>query len=80
MNHCHQLLSGFLANGHLPRVSRQTHLSAKDKGDNEMIPGSVQRSLGVYLTTRENPGKPQIGDGRRRLFNQSCLNGVNTFK
>ena len=31
----HQLLFGFLTIGLLPRVSR---LSAKDKGDNEMIP------------------------------------------
>ena len=27
---CHQLLSGLLADGHLPRVSRQSCLSAKD--------------------------------------------------
>ena len=30
---CHQLLSGFLANGHLPRMSC---LSANDKEDNEV--------------------------------------------
>jgi hypothetical protein len=34
---CHQLLSGFLLNGHLPRVSRQSRLSANDNGDNEMM-------------------------------------------
>jgi hypothetical protein len=33
-----QLLFGFLANGHLPRVSCQLRLSANDKNDNE-IPG-----------------------------------------
>ena len=31
----YQLLSGFLANGHLPRVTFQSRLSANDKGDNE---------------------------------------------
>ena len=36
---CHQLLSGFLAIDQLIRVSRQSHLSANDKGDNEIIPG-----------------------------------------
>ena len=36
---CHQLLSGFLVKGYLLRVSRQSCLSASDKGDNEMIPG-----------------------------------------
>jgi hypothetical protein len=41
---CHQLLSGFLANDLLPRVSRQ---SPKYNGDNEMIPGSVHTSPGI---------------------------------
>ena len=43
---CHQLLSGFLAKGHLLRVSRQP---ANDKGDNEMTPWTVHRSPGIYL-------------------------------
>ena len=60
---CHQLLSGFLVNGHLPRVSCQSCLSANDKGDNEMILGPVQRSPGIYLTADENPGKSQLGEG-----------------
>ena len=34
---CHQLLSGCLANGYLPRVSRHLRLSANDTDDNEMI-------------------------------------------
>ena len=34
LRQCHQLLSGLLANGHLPRVLR---LSTNDKDDNEMI-------------------------------------------
>ena len=41
---CHQLLSGFLANGHLPRVSLQSCLSANDKSDNGLKPGAVHRS------------------------------------
>jgi hypothetical protein len=60
---CHHLLSGFLANGYLPRVSCQSRLSANDKGD-EMTPGAVRRSHGIYLTTEENLGKPQLGDRR----------------
>ena len=51
---CHQLLSRFLANGQLPRVSRQSRISANDKSDNEMIPRAVQRSPGIYLTAEEN--------------------------
>ena len=54
----HLPLSGFLANDHLPRMSRH---SANDKGNNEMIPGSVHRSTGIDLITEENPGKPQLG-------------------
>ena len=50
-----------LANGHLPRVSRQ---SANDKGDNEMIPEAVHRSHGIYHIAEESPRKPQLG-GRR---------------
>ena len=51
---CHELLSGFLANGPVPRVSR---MSANDKGDNDMIPRTVHRSPGIYLVpdeTQEN--------------------------
>ena len=46
---CHQLLPGFLAKGHLPRVSchsRQSRQFAKDKGD-EMILEAVHRSPGI---------------------------------
>ena len=59
---CHQLLSGFLANGHLPRVSRQSCLLTNDKSENEMIPGAVHIFPGIYLTAGENLGKPQLGD------------------
>jgi hypothetical protein len=40
------------------------------KGDNEIIPGAVHRSLGIYLIADETPRKPQLGD-RRRLCDQS---------
>ena len=36
-----------------------------------MIPWAVQTFLGIYLTAEENPGKPQLGDGRRSLCDQS---------
>ena len=39
---------GFLANDYLSRVSRQSRLS-NEKGDNEMTPGVVCRSYGIYL-------------------------------
>ena len=55
-------MSGLLANGHLPRVSRQSLLSANDKVDNEMILGAVHRSPVIRLTFEENPRKPQLGD------------------
>ena len=57
---CHQLISEFLAKGHLPRMCHQSRLRANDKGDNEKIPGAVHRSPGIYLTAEENPGKPQL--------------------
>ena len=47
---CHQLLSGFLVEGYLPRVSL---LSAKGNGNIEIIPGAVHRSLGIYLIAKE---------------------------
>ena len=49
----------------------QSRRSTINKGDNEMIPGAVQRSPGIYLTAEEKPGKPQLGDSRRRLCDQS---------
>ena len=39
---CHQLLFGFLAIGHLSVRS-----VANDRGDNEMMPGTVHRSPGI---------------------------------
>ena len=55
---CHQLLSGFLAKGHVTSVAS----IANDKSDNEMTPGAVHRFSGICLTAEENPGKPQLGE------------------
>ena len=51
----HQLLSGFVASDNLPRLSRQSRLSANDKGDNEMIPGTVHSLLAFALQLRKTP-------------------------
>ena len=37
---------------------------ANDKGDNEMILGAEHRSPGIWLTAKENPRNPQLGDVR----------------
>ena len=52
---CHQLLSEFLAKGHLPRVSRQSRLSANVKGDNELILGLDTDLLEFALRLRKTP-------------------------
>ena len=41
---CHQLLSGFLSNDHLPRMRHQSRLSANDESDSEKILEAVHRS------------------------------------
>ena len=56
-----KLVRGSLTNGHSPRVSRQSRQSANDNGD-KMIPGAVQRYLGICLTTGGYPEKSQLGD------------------
>ena len=61
---CHQLLSGFLA----PSVASVTSV-ANDKGDDEMIPGAVHRSPGIYLTAEKSPRIPHLGD---RLMKKLC--------
>ena len=58
----HQLLFGFLAKGHLSQVPRQSRISANNKGDNEIIQGTVQKSPGIYLAANKSLGKPQLGD------------------
>ena len=42
---------------------------ANDKGDNEMILGTVRRSHGTCLTAKENLLKPQLGN---RLTKGHC--------
>ena len=56
---CHQLLSRFLANAHLPQVSHQL---SNDKGYNKVEPGAVHLSLGIYLTAEENLRKSLLED------------------
>ena len=74
---CHQLLSVFLAKGHLIRISRQSRRLPKDKAKNQIIPGAVHRSPGIYLTTEENSGKPQLGDSLRKAMRSVIVsNGV----
>ena len=51
----HQLMYGFLAKGHLSRVSRKSRLQANDKGDNEMIPGLCTDFLEFTLQLRKTP-------------------------
>jgi hypothetical protein len=45
-----------------PSVTSVTSV-ANDKGDNEMIPGAVHRSPGIYLTAEEKPGKLSAEEG-----------------
>jgi hypothetical protein len=40
-----------------------SRLPANDRGE-ETIPEAMHRSIGIYLTAEENPGKPQLGDSR----------------
>ena len=45
---------------------------ANDKGNNEMIPGAVHRSPGIFLKTAENPVKHHVGDRLMKgLYEQS---------
>ena len=39
----------------LPRVLRQSRMSANDKGDNELILGAVHRSPDICPTVEETP-------------------------
>ena len=54
---CHPLLSGFLTNDHLLRVSHQSRLS----GDNEIKTMVVHRSATIYFMGEKNLGKAQLG-------------------
>ena len=61
-------LSGFLAKAHLSLVTSVSHLSVNDKGDNEIIPGDVQKSPGICLNAGKNPGKPQLRDSLMKIL------------
>jgi hypothetical protein len=51
-----------------PSVASLTSV-ANDKGDNEMVLGTVHRYPGICLTAEVNPRKPQLGD---RLMKGLC--------
>ena len=54
-----------------PSVASVTSV-ANYKGDNEMVPGAVNRSPSICLTTEEKTGKPQIGNHQMKgLCDQS---------
>ena len=58
-------------------MSRQSLLSATDKGDKEMKPGAVHRFPGICLATEENRGDPQLGDGLMKVVRRVIAsNGV----
>ena len=57
-----KFLFKFLVNGQLPQVSCQSCQSANIKAENEVKPGAMNRSPGIYLKANKNPGKPQLGD------------------
>ena len=73
---CHQLLSGFLAKGYLPRVPYQPLLSANDK-DDKVMPGTVNWSPGIYLMGLDISGKSQKGDSLMKIVRPFiALNGI----
>ena len=49
-----------LSHMQLAQSANQSCLLATDKNDNEMTPGAVHRSPGIYLMAEVNPGKPQL--------------------
>ena len=49
----HQVLSGFLANGYLPRVLRQSRLPANAVCDKELKPGAEHIFPGITLQLRK---------------------------
>ena len=59
-------MSGFLAKGHLPPVSNQPRLSANGKGDNEVTPGAVHRS--VICLTADDPRETSARRPSMKVF------------
>ena len=68
---CNQFLSGFLSSGRLPQVSRQSHLLANDKCDMRWYGMLCTDPLEFTLYLKKKHRKPQLGDRRWRLFDQS---------
>ena len=56
-------MSRFLANDHLPRVSRQSCLLANDKGYNDVNPGAIHRLLAFILWQRKTSARRQSDEG-----------------
>ena len=52
----------FLAKDQLPRMSRQSRLSANEKRENDMTPEVVDRYPDIRLTAEKNRRKPRLGD------------------
>ena len=66
---CHQLLSGFLAKVHLPRVSRQSSRSLMIRLIMKWSWGLCTDLLAFDLQLRKTPGKAELGD---RLMKGMC--------
>ena len=65
---CHQLVSGFLVNGHLSEFTSVTCQLMISVIMNDIW--AVHRSPGIYLKVEENSGKPQLAERRWRLCDQ----------
>jgi hypothetical protein len=48
----------------------ESRLSASGMGDNAVKLGAVRSSPGIYLTTEENSGKPQLGESLMKAVRQ----------
>ena len=72
----HEFLSEFLANGHLPRVLRQSRLPANDKGGNEVKSGLFTDFLVFSLQLKT--GRPVIPSTVVRLLQMVCVGSYNT--
>ena len=59
---CHQLLSGFLAKDHLPRVLRQSHQSLMIR----VVLGTGHRSPGICLTAEKTSARRPSDEGSMR--------------
>ena len=69
----HQLLSKFLISGHLPRVSRQSHLSANYKCDNDVMPGTFH-SFPQFSWHFTYSWRKPLKISARRSSDEGCAN------